>query len=172
MQKIQRALEKIDEISVIYSLVQLAKVATDTGQAGQSPTIDFYRCWVVHTSLDRNKSLARFFAEWDGIISDIQNNKGILHATNRSQEVLNFVHLFTEIESFGIKLEDKQKYLFINALMKNLVDTPLRWSNGDNVDEFRFTFEEARKASDSTYFCHMQIHLKNAYWFDGPELHY
>jgi hypothetical protein len=90
----------------------------------------------------------------------------------RSQAVLDFGNLFAEVGSFGISLEDRQKYLFINALMKGLIDTPLRWNVGKHVDEFRFTFDANRKQLASKYFCHMQIHLKKGYWFDGPEVHY
>lgn len=171
IQKTKLALSDVSEVTVLYALVQMNKAIQDQGRKSEFPTISLYRDWLVHTDLDRNKRLAEFFKQWDEIIYDIQNGKGKLEATNKSQEALALGHLFEEMESLGINLEMKKKYLFINALMKAVIDAPLRWE-GENVREFRFTYELSRKQEDPTYFCHMQFQLKQGRWFDGPELHF
>lgn len=171
IQKTKRALSSIDEASVVYSLVSLYKAVEDRGNEKSFPTLNLYRDWVVHTDLDRNKRLGDFFKQWDDIIDGIAANSDKLEATNLASDALVFDHLFNEIESLGVALETRQKYLFINALMTDVIDAPLRWK-GKNVKEFRFTFEQQRKDADSTYFCHMQIQLVQGLWFDGPELHF
>jgi len=168
---VNKALANVNEVSVLYALVQLTKAVQNCGTKHGFPTLSLYRDWLVHTDLDRNKRLAEFFNQWDEIIVGISNGKGMLDALNKSQEALAFGHLFAELESIGVNLEANKKYLFINALMKNLIDAPLRWK-GEHVKEFRFTFDEKRKQVDSSYFCHMQIQLKTGHWFNGPELHY
>jgi hypothetical protein len=171
IQKIKQALSDINEVSVLYTLVQLSKALQDSGRKLEFPTINLYRDWLVHTDLDRNKLLAEFFKQWDEIIEGIQNGTGVLDATNKCQEALAFGNLFTELESLEINLEVNQRYLFINALVGAVIDAPLRWG-GEHVKEFRFTYEPERKQKDSSYFCHMQIQLTQGSWFNGPELHF
>ena len=171
IQKAKQALSNINEISVLFAVVQLNKVTEDCGREQEFPTIYLYRNWLVHTDLDRNKRLPKFFMQWDEIIDGIQKGEGMHDATNKSIRALEFDLLFTEMESFGINLDVDMKYLFIKALTAAVIDAPLRWS-GEHVKEFRFTFEQERKQADSSYFCHMQIQHKSGVWFNGPELHF
>lgn len=171
IEKAKQALVRIDEASVLYTLVQLSKAVQDRGRKSEFQTLNLYRDWLVHTDLDRNKRLAEFFQQWDEIIAGIQKGTGMQEALNKSQEALAFGHLFAEMESLGVNLELNKRYFFINTLVTSVIDAPLRWS-GQHVKEFRFTYESDRKRIDSTYLCHMQIQLKQGNWFNGPELHH
>lgn len=160
----------INDASVMYALVQLNKASQDCGHGPEFMTINFYRDWLVHTDLDRNKSLLEFFEQWDEIINGIKRGVGIDIATEKSSEPLKFEHLFTELTSLGIKLETRERNLFIKVLVESLLDAPIR-RQSKHVKEFRFTFDSKRKQTHSTYVCHMQIQLTNDKWFDGPEFH-
>ena len=163
--------KSIDETSVLYALVQLNKAARDNGRASEFKTINLYRDWLVHTDLDHNKSLTEFFEQWDKIIESIHNRIGIDHATEKSIEPLKFDYLFEELASLGVNLQANDRNFFIRALVGNLLDTPLRWP-GNHIKEFRFTFDDKKKETYPTYFCHMQIQHTSGKWFNGPELHY
>ncbi|MFA5889033.1 MAG: hypothetical protein WCW47_01985 [Candidatus Paceibacterota bacterium] len=174
VQKVQSALTKsISEGSVLYTLVMLSKAIQDScdDHTIKFPVIYFYRDWIVHTSLDYNKQLKKFFEKWDNIIEGIKNGGDKQNFTGASLNSLEISKLFTEMETLGITIGFEQKGEFVIALVNNLIDAPLRWK-GKHIKEFRFTYDVERKKSSSSYICHMQIqHITNL-WFNGPELHF
>ena len=165
----------INKVSVLYSLVQLNKFAWDRGRNRKGelefPTINLYRDWLVHTSLDRNKDLATFFEKLDETIDSIGNGLGNEVALQKILAPLRFEKLFEELSTLDIALNKNQKDLFIKSLVSELIDAPLR-KNGKHVKEFRFTYEESRKIDNESYFCHIQIQHISGKWFNGPEFHY
>ncbi|MBI2086913.1 MAG: hypothetical protein HYT69_01960 [Candidatus Zambryskibacteria bacterium] len=173
LKKAKDALAKnINEVSVLYSLVQLNKFAEDRGRESEFPTIRLYRDWLVHTDLDRPRHLIEFFEKLDEAIDDIRKGGGIEVAEQKIVIPLKFVKLFDELSVLGISLDTDQKALFIKSLVDGLIDAPLRWK-GKHVKEFRFTYDNLRKKERESYFCHIQGQLiQGDKWFDGPELHY
>ena len=172
LQKSKDSLAKeIDEVSVLYSLVQLDKFAEDRGRQSEFLTLKLYRDWLVHTSLGWNPSLTSFFEKLDGTIDGIGNGSGKEVALQNILAPLNFEKLFKELSTLGIILIPSQQTLFIKSLVGGLIDAPLR-REGKNVKEFRFTHEESRRINNESYFCHIQIQRMSGKYFDVLEFHY
>jgi len=172
VKKVQSALNtsEITEVSVLYALVLLNKVAQDSDV--KLPTIALYRDWLVHTDLDRNKQLESLFTQLDKMIDGIAKGGGKQDATKASIEALKLSNLFDEIQNLEITLNSEQKEQFVVGLVNNLLDAPLRWNHGEHIKEFRFTYENSRLESSPSYICHIQFQYSAGQWFDGPEVHY
>ena len=172
LQKSKDSLAKeVNEVSVLYSLVQLDKFAEDRGRQSEFLTLKLYRDWLAHTSLGWNKALAEFFEKLDGTIDGIGNGSGKEIALQNILAPLKFEKLFEELSTLGIILIPSQQTLFIKSLVGGLIDAPLR-RDGKNVKEFRFTHEESKKMNNESYFCHIQIQHISGKWFPGPEFHF